>query len=120
MHPVKACCKHELSQHLRRRVPRPVYRKLPRAALEVQAVSQEQALRVAVYSSQRYVHGFLKQPMLSAFPNSTMIEVFPVLSVRCKLFNRQHPASCAYSNTGPPEPRLCSICQGTQGCVPVC
>lgn len=110
MHPAKASCLREVSQHPGRRVPRAVNRKLRRAALHVQAASNEQALRVAVYSSQRYVHGFLKQPLLSAFPDSTMIEVSPLLPVRGKLFIRQHKARCAYTNTGPPEPRLCSIC----------
>ena len=109
MHSAKALRVHE-KQHLRRRMPRAVTKKLSRAALHVQAASNEQALRVAVYSSQRYVHGFLKQPMLSAFPDSTMIEVSLLVPVRWKLFIWQHQERCAYDNTGPPEPRLSSIC----------
>lgn len=64
------------SKHCGRPVSRTDNRVLVRAAQGSQAASEKAALRVAVYSAQRYVHGFLKKPLLSAFPDSTMIEVF--------------------------------------------
>ena len=62
----------QLSEH----PGRPVSKTINRVRVRAAHAAEKPTLRVAVYSAQRYVHGFLKQPLFSAFPDSTMIEVF--------------------------------------------